>query len=33
MRRDISVLDVALVVFVCVSSFMLMNELVNALAR
>jgi hypothetical protein len=33
MRRDISVLDVALVVFVCVSSFMLMNAIVDALAH
>jgi len=31
--RNINVLDVALVVFVCVSSFVLMNALVDALAR
>ena len=31
--RNINALDVALVVFVCVSSFVLMNALVDALAR
>ena len=33
MRRDITVLDVALGVFVCVCSFVLMNAIVDALAR
>jgi len=33
MRRDINILDVVLVVFVCISSFMLLNAIVDALAR
>jgi hypothetical protein len=33
MRRDISIMDVVLVVFVCVCSFVLMNAIVDALCR